>query len=178
VGWIAKGIPLLPGDASPHNRDLNLLIAPIEVLRVYGSSEELMRKHEAVLQAAIVNRDLPMYDGDRARFTSRFKELAAYIRRLAKEACDAEAILSDKGWTFDPVKGKVRRKGRGHRGQDFFCEVVWAFYAARYSDKGNTGPVRQKISRELSPYFEESELSTAAGAPIYHAIRNREKRSK
>jgi hypothetical protein len=35
--WIAKGIPLLPGDGSPHERDLNLLIAPIGVLKVFGS---------------------------------------------------------------------------------------------------------------------------------------------
>ena len=41
VNWIAEGIPLLPGNGSPHERDLNALIAPIEVLKVYGSSVEL-----------------------------------------------------------------------------------------------------------------------------------------
>lgn len=176
VKWIPKGIPLLPGDGSTHGRDLNRLIAPIEVLKVYGPSEELKRKHEDVLQASIVNRDLPMDDGRRARIASCFDELAEHLRHLAKVAHDAETLLSDMGWKFDPEKKKVRQKGRRHRGKDFFSEIVWAFYAARYSDKGNTATVRRKISRELANYIYESdksELSVNAGAPIYAAIRNR-----
>ena len=181
VNWIAEGIPLLPGNGSPHERDLNALIAPIEVLKVYGSSVELIRKFKAVQQAAIVNRDLPMYDGNRARIASCIEELAEHLRRLATVAYDAETFLSDMGWKFDPEKKKVRQKGRRHRGKDFFSEIVWAFYAARYSDKGNTAYVRRKISRELANYFYESdtsELSANAGAPIYAAIRNRLKNGK
>jgi hypothetical protein len=176
VNWIAEGIPLLPGSGSPQERDLNILIAPIEVLKVYGSSVELILKLKAVQQATIVNRDLPMYDGNRARIASCFDELAGHILRLAKVARNAETLLANRGWKFDPEKKKVLRKGRGHRGKDFFSEIVWAFYAARYSDKGNTAYVRRKISRELANYFYESdtsELSANAGAPIYGAIRNR-----
>jgi len=179
VEWIAKGIPLLPGDGSPHERDLNDLIAPVEVLKVYGSSEELMRKLEAVQQAANVSRDLPMDDGKRARIASCFNELAEHIGWLAKVARDAETLLSDKGWKFDPVKGKVpgrgkfRRKVKGQRGSDFLGEVAWAIFVAKYWDKGNTPPVRRKISQELSPYFERSKLSPLSGTPIYWAIRNR-----
>jgi hypothetical protein len=181
VNWSPTGIPLLPGDGSTLERDLNALIAPIKVLKVYGSSEELKRKHEDVLQAAIVNRDLPMDDGNRARFASCFDELAEHLRFLAKVAHDAETLLSDMGWKFDPEKKKVRQKGRRHRGKDFFSEIVWAFYAARYSDKGNTAPVRRKLSRELAKYFYESdksELSPASGALIYAAIYNRERSLK
>jgi hypothetical protein len=181
VNWIAEGIPLLPGNGSPHERDLNALIAPIEVLKVYGSSVELIRKFKAVQQAAIVNRDLPMYDGNRARIASCFDELAGHILRLAKVARNAETLLANMGWKFDPEKKKVRQKGRRHRGKDFFSEIVWAFYAARYSDKGNTAPVRRKLSRELAKYFYESdksELSPASGALIYAAIYNRERNPK
>jgi hypothetical protein len=135
-----------------------------------------MQKHKTVQQAATINHDLPMYDGDRARIAPAFKELCGDIRFLAKVAHDAETILSDKGWKFE--KGKVRRKGRACRGSDFLGEVAWAIFVAKYRDKGNTVPVCQKISRELSPYFEKSELSPDSGAPIQSAIQYRLRREK
>ena len=174
-------IPIPPGVGNTEELDLNTLIAPIEVLRVFGSSKELKRKYGVLKEAATINRDTPGAD-NRRRLAVLLTKLGADMRQLAEVTHEAETLLREMGWTFDHSTGKVRRKGKGHRGKDFFSEIVWAFYATRYSDKGNTAFVRRKISRVLGEYFyeesDESARSSAAGAPIYLAIYNRERNSK
>jgi len=84
----------------------------------------------------------------------------------------AEKSLNQLGWRMN-VTGKVTRIRKG-RGADLLAECAWAIYTEKHQRKGNTPSIRRKIARELAPYFEESELSVDAKAPIYQAIYNRD----
>jgi hypothetical protein len=165
--WFVKNIPLLPEGKSKQERDLNLLIAPIQVLKVFGYSKELMEKNKVVHQAADMVQELPMRSKRREQFKLPLDELSEYIQHLLEISRKAEKFLLERGWKFDPEKGTLRQARCSNRPKDFFAEVAWAIYAARYSNVGNTRSVRRKISRELTDYFFKPgtpELSVGAGA--------------
>lgn len=163
------------GNVAGHN--IETLLAPMAFLQVYGTPAELEARFQAVRAAAIVNRYLPMNDDDRKRFAASFNELAAYIGLLAQRAKVAESFLAAYGRKINPKTRKVTEAKRGHRGRDLLGEMVWDIYS-KNQKKGNTPTVRRKISRELSAYFGESELSEKSEAPIYLAIYNRERSPK
>jgi hypothetical protein len=177
-GETAEWSGFLEGAGSLQN-----LLAPIAVLQTLGSAESFQEKIKALRVAGNVNRDccrgdFPIRsDEQRERMADELKQFEERLEQRRQATMAAENALRKMGWRYN-TEARKATKGKGHRGRDLIAECAWAIYTARYKDKGNTFDTRRRISRALAPYFEASELSPRAGAPIYMAIYNRERSPK
>jgi hypothetical protein len=178
MGMNALLSSIVGGNIRAKNRQRKAMYL-ISTISRYGTSEQLKRKYDAVREAAIINRDLPMDEEDRKRFAAVFNELGNYIRSLAGQMVKVETELEKEGFRVNHETGRVsfRRDGIG---RDVVREEIWTIYKSKYQSQGNTPGVRKLIAKELSSYIDKKELSINAdsGAIIYDAIRRRESHSK
>jgi|GEM_PF-2608935 len=154
-------------DLAPGLRDLLL---PIAALKEYGTSEEI---------AATIGDFKRVIEkmGDEA--PPILEEKVADLERTRAAMATAEEILHDANWKFDLKTGKAKRIEK-RDAEGFFAACVRAIYKApaKRLNNGNTTFIREKIAATLAPWFDEEELSSASGAPIYRVIDKGERRSR
>lgn len=166
----------------PELGGVSAIIAPFVYLADKGTAAALAAEIETLRAAAAVLRRRgpgPLHDPERLEETAKRVEAEIpRIERMQNAATMAEKLSRRLGYDFNQATRRMSLTGKGHRGRDLVRECARRIYAHQYSKKGNTASVRQKISRELSVIFESSELSPAAGALIFEAIRYHERSLK
>lgn len=181
-GWKAIGAPrpklVIEADS------LSDLLVAVAGLRYLGTSDTIREKIKDTQKVSAYNREMEwMPENERNRISTPLEELEQRLRWIYMRAVVAEDLLERSGWRFNPSTRKASRIAK-NRGRDLLGECTWAIYTERHRKEYNGASavkkrsIRKKIATVLAPYFDAAELSPESEAPIYFAIRNRERTPK
>jgi hypothetical protein len=168
--------------APPKKANLELPFGWIKNLRERGRAEEIEPKAKAASELLAHLQGERLKDRPEHYATFMVEMTAAELHGYLDLSRKAEEHLKRLGWHMDEA-GKITRNRKG-KGADLLGELVWPIYVEKYREeyckatKAKKRSIRKKIAAALPPIFNDDELSPDSGAPIYWAIRNREKRSR
>jgi hypothetical protein len=181
-GWKKIGAPR-PEYAKEAETLSDLLVA-VAGLRYLGAPDTIREKIEDAQKASAYNREMEWIpEKERGKISTPLEALEQRLRYIYTRAVVAEDLLQKAGWRFNPSTRKASRIAK-NRGRDLLGECVWAIYTERYQEEysgasaAKKRSIRRKIAAVLAPYFDAAELSPESEAPIYFAIRNRERSPK
>ncbi|MHB8783766.1 MAG: hypothetical protein ACYDAX_10180 [Desulfobacteria bacterium] len=148
---------------------LSEFVAPIVYLADRGTSAALAAEIETLCAAAEILRRHgpgPLHDPDRLEETAkRVESEIPRLERMRHCAAKAEELLRRHGWKFDAETGKVcevaKRKG---------AELLPRIIQRLGIEHGKDADAREKIKKELSPYFED--LDAGPRGNIARALEN------
>lgn len=159
-------------------KELNSIVGPVAALHYLGSSKELDEKRNQIQELLLFSETLPATEENHTKITEGLDRLLDNLTWLHSQLKEAEKILENDGWQFDPKTKKVKALPLSNRPEELLNRAIRFLYEEEYeqfreSKEKSPQEIRQLIKDRLSLFFPTDMLGPESRGPIDRAIQNR-----